>query len=144
MTGSSRLPRRASDPAAAPQGFGAYEEGRGNRCSAPTYWWHKSAAILLRSSNELAGYRGVGTRVVVGHALISSRALAKQNGMAACRQRKPEEEEREQQNRHEQSRNSACIPFFFMRVLVWLVAHRARLMARQRSIRRSLRLSAGA
>src|SRR5262249_45364566 len=26
------------DPAAAPQGFGAYEEGRGNRCSAPTYW----------------------------------------------------------------------------------------------------------
>jgi hypothetical protein len=65
---------------------------------------------LASSSNELAGYRGVGTRVVVGHALISSRALAKQNGMAACRQRKPEEEEHEQKNRHEQPRNSASMP----------------------------------
>lgn len=48
--------------------------------------------------------------------------------MTACRQREAEEEERDQENRHEQPGNSACMPFFLMRVLVCLVTHRAPLL----------------
>jgi hypothetical protein len=50
--------------------------------------------------------------------------LAEQNGVTSCRQREPEKEERDQENCHEQSRNSARMPFLLMGVLVWLVTHR--------------------